>query len=308
MSLINEKIYQRFDERNSAFHCVRGGRRQQVASAQLERELAARATSQAAQKVHGELLASWNQETPTAEPHDKREEWSPNQATGIVREAATAMGADLVGIAPLDRKWLYSYNSRGLEVKLPANHGHAVVLAVAMELSPLRLSPGEAANAQTWLAYAKIAFVTSLLANFLRGLGFGAVPCVNDVALSIPLAVEAGLGTLGRSGVLLTEEYGPAVRLAKVFTDMPLEATPVKGNDLNPRCRKCGLCAAACPAGAISAAEEPSFEVTGPWNNPGIKRFAVDAKKCYDFWRANGTSCSTCIAVCPCLSSGKGRG
>ena len=39
---------------------------------------------------------------------------------------------------------------------------------------------------------------------------------------SIPIAIDAGLGELGRNGLLVTPKYGPRVRLAKILTNMPL--------------------------------------------------------------------------------------
>lgn len=44
---------------------------------------------------------------------------------------------------------------------------------------------------------------------------------VNDISLSIPLAIEAGLGELGRNGLLITKDFGPCVRLCKIFTTCP---------------------------------------------------------------------------------------
>ena len=52
------------------------------------------------------------------------------------------------------------------------------------------------------------------------------------------------------------------------------------------------------PVGAISDSREPSFEVRGESNNPGVLRWPVDAERCLGFWEENGTNCSNCIAVC----------
>jgi len=53
-------------------------------------------------------------------------------------------------------------------------------------------------------------------------LGYTAIPAGHDAASSILLAIDGGLGQLGRSGLLVTPEYGARVRIAKVRTDMPL--------------------------------------------------------------------------------------
>ena len=61
----------------------------------------------------------------------------------------------------------------------------------------------------------------------------------NDTALSIPLAIDAGLGELGRNGLLITPEYGACVRLCKVFTDLPLEADRPVEFGLAEICQRC---------------------------------------------------------------------
>ena len=43
--------------------------------------------------------------------------------------------------------------------------------------------------------YTGLFFIAGSLAAFIRKLGYHAIPCGNNVALSIPLAVEAGLGS-----------------------------------------------------------------------------------------------------------------
>lgn len=57
-------------------------------------------------------------------------------------------------------------------------------------------------------------------------------------------AARAGLGVIGKNGLLLTEKYGSYVFLGEVVTDMeiPCEVKEVKF------CPDCGACADACPA------------------------------------------------------------
>ena len=51
------------------------------------------------------------------------------------------------------------------------------------------------------------------MAQFLHHLGYKAIPCGNDTAVSIPYAIQAGSGELGRNGLLIIPEYGPHVRV-----------------------------------------------------------------------------------------------
>ena len=117
--------------------------------------------------------------------------------------------------------------------------------------------------------------------------------------MSIPVAIDAGLGELGRNGLLITPQYGPRVRLCKIFTDLVLE--PDKPIDFGVKefCKECKLCAEHCETDAISVDDEPSFEVACRSNNPGALKWYVNAERCYLYWCENGTDCSTCIKVCP---------
>ena len=61
-------------------------------------------------------------------------------------------------------------------------------------------------------------------------------------------AVLCGLGEIGLHGALLTDEFGPFVRIGFVLTDAIIEASPVKEPHL---CDKCGECVKGCPGHAI---------------------------------------------------------
>ncbi len=60
-------------------------------------------------------------------------------------------------------------------------------------------------------------------------------------------ATQAGLGWIGKTGLFVSPEAGPKVRLATVFTDLDLDVgVPVTEG----RCGSCHGCLDACPAGA----------------------------------------------------------
>ncbi len=61
-------------------------------------------------------------------------------------------------------------------------------------------------------------------------------------------AVLCGLGEIGHHGAILTDEFGPFVRVCFVLTDAEIEASEVKAPHL---CDKCGKCVKACPGKAI---------------------------------------------------------
>ena len=172
-------------------------------------------------------------------------------------------------------------------------------MTVKMDGSAIKTSPTFTASTATGLGYSQMAFIIACMAEFIRNLGYKAIPMGNDIALSIPLAIDAGIGQLGRHGLLITPEYGPCVRICKVFTDLPLKADKPIEFGVTDFCKKCKKCAEACEANAIQTADEPSFKIECPSNNQGILRWAVNHDKCYKFWIENGTECSNCIAACP---------
>jgi ferredoxin len=44
---------------------------------------------------------------------------------------------------------------------------------------------------------------------------------------------------------------------------------------------------------------DPSAEIHNRSNRKGVKAWHINAEKCFSFWVANQTDCSTCIRVCP---------
>jgi len=226
----------------------------------------------------------------------------PAEMSAEVKRTARMFGADLVGICRVDERWIYSHDRSGDPISVPADCRSAIVMGIAMDRDAVMTSPEYLSAAATGTGYSRMAFAIACMAEFLRNLRYNAIPMGNDTALSIPLAIDAGLGQLGRNGLLITPEYGPCVRLCKLFTDLPLAPDAPIDFGLTETCRACSKCADACEGEAISGAREPSFEVACPSNNSGILRWAVDADRCYDFWTRNTAACSNCIAACPFTS------
>jgi reductive dehalogenase len=235
-----------------------------------------------------------------------------DRLTSLVFNAARIYGADLVGIADLDRRWVYSADlnhpfifedvDRPMETNeafvIPHSVNKAIVMAPDMNRKLILESPKATEFAATDLGYSKMAWLSIMLAEFIRAMGYHAIPCMNDTALSVPLAVSAGLGQVGRNGLLITPEYGSCVRICKVLTDMPLEINRPIDFGVEEFCRQCLGCARACPADAISYGEQ-TFTGVCESNNPGLKKWYVHAEKCLRFWQENGSACANCIAACP---------
>lgn len=113
------------------------------------------------------------------------------------------------------------------------------------------------------------------------------------------IAVHAGMGWVGKNGLLITKHFGPAVRITSVLTDAPVECSQ---EVFLSRCGRCTECAKACPAGAIP--EEDSN-----YNLPRKELVDLDAcqKACRDQCIANfgvdTNICGLCIFACPYTES-----
>jgi epoxyqueuosine reductase len=230
---------------------------------------------------------------------DKYSISKPDVMSMQLKETAKIYGANLVGISELDHRWLYSYDMDGNPIEIPLEYKYAVVIAIKMDRTAINTSPNFSSCTATGIGYSRMAFCIACLSEFIRNLGYKAIPMGNDTALSIPLAIDAGLGALGRHGLLITPEYGTCVRICKLFTDLPLLPDKPLKTDIPDFCRRCDKCAIACKVNAISKDKDPSFNIACKSNNPGILRWAVNHDKCYSFWIENGGDCSNCIAACP---------
>jgi ferredoxin len=218
-----------------------------------------------------------------------------------IKEVARFYGANLVGITEVDERWVYSnYFERvtGESGKNDLPYKYAIVMGIEMDWGGIHDSPGPEASAATAHAYSKMAILSSSLAKYIRALGYPAIPCGNDTAQSIPLAIDAGLGELGRNGLMLSPEYGSRQRLCKVFTDLSLVPDKPIDFGLQSFCETCHACASACPVDAIRW-EDRTTEQTSISNRKGILRWPVNVARCYLFWQENGMDCSNCIAACP---------
>ncbi|MBE6955646.1 MAG: epoxyqueuosine reductase [Ruminococcaceae bacterium] len=112
------------------------------------------------------------------------------------------------------------------------------------------------------------------------------------------LATRAGLGWIGKSSTLITKEYGNALRMNGVITNMPVKAgTPINAS----QCGDCTECITHCPAKAI---------VGNHWDlktarNELVDPFACKAKVIERGQEMGVTegSCGICISVCPWTKS-----
>jgi reductive dehalogenase len=237
--------------------------------------------------------------------------------TRLVKGLALHLGADLVGVAPLKQEWIYSARgARPFFVSEPANpplfegmpahytgklwgdpieigHRNAIALGFTQNLDFLRTGPSEASDLEIGRVYAKSALVACELAAFIRSLGYPARAhhVRNYCVLMVPIAVDAGLGELARSGHLLNKTYGLNLRLSCVTTDMPLEHDRPVDIGVQGFCERCLKCAKNCPVGAIPTGAKTLVR--------GVKKWQMNPEKCLLYWSKVGAACMVCQVACP---------
>ena len=214
----------------------------------------------------------------------------PASYAAWARKLALAAGASGAGVLALDPDHYYSHRGRRSE-----HYGqpvtdflpYALVLAVPMDPELLRQAPKAPEMMATVLGYLEAAKIALALAFAIRQAGYRGRAHIDGHYL-MPLrrmAVESGVGVMGRNGLIITRDHGPCVRLAAVDTDMPfIPDVPDPDEDkVIEFCRVCGICSQRCAA----IPKEP-------W--PGG---LPNADICYKTWRKLGTDCGRCIGNCP---------
>jgi len=212
-------------------------------------------------------------------------------------EKLSAEGADLVAFANLSE----------LPDDVRPVLTNAVLIGVALDpaiINGIRQGPTKAYYDLYNRVNSLLARLTQKGAGILREAGHEATPIpptvpkekivVETLAADFShkmAATRAGVGWVGKCALVVTPEYGSAIRFATVLTDGPL---PVGVPIDESQCGVCEECTKVCPGQAVSGKE---------WR-AGMHRDAFfDAFGCVrgilghktDF----GYICGMCIAVCP---------
>jgi reductive dehalogenase len=248
-------------------------------------------------------LSRQDQVKPHPHPVLKGEKYrlTPEEATERIKGYTLHLGADLVGITEINPLWIYSHRGEifhenwedwGKEIPV-RDHRYAVVFATEMAFAMVGAAPHTPTVIESMFNYGKGAYIATQIAAYVANLGYSST--ANHLrhyeAVLVPMAVDAGLGELGRLGYLMTKAFGPRVRLGAVTTDLPL--VPDKPVDIGVEefCRICKKCALCCPSQSIPAGE--------PMKVNGTLRWKLNAETCFDYWGKIGTDCNICMRVCP---------
>jgi len=214
--------------------------------------------------------------------------------TEELKELLLQSGASLVGVGSLEKIKINAYD-KGVSV--------AVALPKAV-VHELQKTPTIEYHRLYYALNDKLNKIVTAGERFLKDKGFAAYAQTTDRvkidarrSSRLPhktVATRAGLGWIGKNGLLVTERFGSAVRISSLLTDAPLSCDrPVNES----RCGGCSLCVKECPAQALE----------GKLWEPGMSREElVDVEKCYKtqneiMYQATGIEtdlCGRCFAVC----------
>lgn len=213
------------------------------------------------------------------------------------KEYCRSRGADLVGIASMDR-------FEGV----PARNDPRAIFpdAKALVVIGRRITRGtlrgweEGTNRDiyelfgySWLDRQFVALTTFEATEWLEDNGWEASPIMcyppEMPAQGIPVregqpgpnvtldmdyaAVAAGLGEIGLHGVFLSPRFGPRQRFQAIITDAPLQADELCERQV---CGNCRMCATTCPMGAIDCDNLQQINIAGK----SMQVATVDYDKC----------------------------
>jgi ferredoxin len=217
-------------------------------------------------------------------PTDGKKEIDPQTLHELQRYAKSA-GADEIGYSSVPQEWVFQDTA--------ICYTQAIVLVMEMDKERMSLAPNPDTAVMVHETYNQLGQVSNKVADWLRERGYAAHAGhpLGGMALYPPMAQTAGLGWRGISGLLITPQFGPRVRLAAVFTEM--NNLPVyEGIEhawILDFCDSCRRCIRDCP---------PNAFYDSPIQHERVLVTVLDNEKCFPYFIANH-GCSICIKVCP---------
>ena len=213
-------------------------------------------------------------------------------------QTLTDHGAGLVGCADV--------TALPAEARQGRPRGISIAVALDREIvAGIAAGPTLAYSAEYDRTNALLDDLAIRAADLLRQRGFAAVPLTatdhaaarSDMITPLPhktVATLAGLGWIGKCALVVTEEYGSAIRINSVLTDAPL---PTGAPVATSRCGECAACVSVCPGHAPSGREwRPGMAREELFDAVACRQGLIDHAR-----RTPGMSpvCGMCIAACP---------
>jgi len=231
-------------------------------------------------------------------------EVDPVAMTKHIKRVAQAFGIDAIGIARTLPEFIYKGGARRTEDEslvtdatgetpedIARKYPYAVCFLVAWDDEMVRAHRHPIGDANYHINGLRADVAQNNVAGYLRELGYAAI---QGAANPMPMAIAAGLGELGRNGMIISEKHGARHHPRVILTDLPLVPDQPIDIGVSDFCAICKKCAVACPTNSISHDEKKVIN--------GVEKWAINWKTCYairphmkNYW----SSCFTCIAACP---------
>lgn len=184
------------------------------------------------------------------------------------------------------------------QILVPEDMKYIIVLAGQVPMAAQYRAPSQIGDAADRSGYENRQMAMERMINFIHGLGYKAKMIPGMIPPTIPFALMAGLGEMGRMNRLISPLYGGAIRLETILTDLPLALDKPIDFGLQEFCRRCKKCARACPANALSMDDDPSWEPKGAYSTPGKKVWYDDCERCIRFIGSTHLYCGACLGAC----------
>ncbi len=235
-------------------------------------------------------------ELSSGEKAKKVTEVNSVEMSSRIKKFLKFLGADAVGISEMKDEFYYSHRGRNSKVygnEVVEKHKYAISFLVEMDKSMMNRAPMLEEVIEVTKGYLNAGIIGLVGSYFIRDLGYDARNQMDGNFLSVvPLvARDAGLGEIGRNGLLTTKKYGSRVRIGVITTDMPLEVDKREDWGLEEFCKICGKCIKTCPGKSIS--------IKKTYDENDMLRWKINHETCYEQWRRLGTDCGICIVACP---------
>lgn len=206
-----------------------------------------------------------------------------------LKDYISGLGVDKVGFTTVPSSYIFS-NKKIL-------YQNAIVLLMEMKQSEISLAPSIATGREIFRTYYELGHAANKIKEYLNNLGYAAQagPALGGEVHYPSLAQKAGLGHIGRHGLLITPEFGPSLRIGAVYTNIGnLPTTDSSEHEwVQDFCSSCRLCQKACPANAI-------YDKPKSFDN-GSSQY-IDYKKCAVPF-SNDTGCTVCVKECAFFKS-----
>lgn len=219
-----------------------------------------------------------------------------NLTTEAIKRLALEAGADLCGIAPVERFNGAPEGFRPADV-FPAAKS-VVVVTKRFPEAALRSRNPITYTVTSDLVKAEVSHVIYDLSLKLQDLGVTAVPVLGEpymywnaekkegrgILSMRHAAYMAGLGVLGRNTLLINERFGNRLTFGGLLLDVQLEGDPIATYEV---CSDdCNLCIKSCPANALDGKTVVQRLCR--------ERSQTTTPKGYEIY-----TCKTCRVVCP---------